>query len=140
MPGKLIEALRRTDYTFSALVANQTMNPIFVVENVPIAEYRESTLMVRLHKVTWPVGASIDFAVYASLPSEEDPGATFRSAAALATGTVTQASNPVAPLLLPGIAMPANSGGFVSVALVPKTGANAGTYTITLSMVLSVKS
>lgn len=140
MSGKLIEALRRTDYSFSAMTTNQTLNPIFIAEDLPIAEYRENTVQVRFHKITWPVGAQIDILVYGELPCEEDPGSTFRTANALASGTLTQASNPQLPLLLAGIAVPANAGGFVSVALQPKTGANAGTFTFTLSMALSLKS
>jgi hypothetical protein len=90
MPGIVYRALPKTTYDFSATAASSTTTYI-VVKGLDLSQFREGTLIVRVHSGSFTSGApSVKVEVFPDAPTAEDPSVEFEAAAAVATtGAIT---------------------------------------------------
>ena len=54
--------------------------------NIPCGDYREATLLLRVHSFTGAAGAKVEAQLFNSAPTAEDPAAVFRAGAFSPTG------------------------------------------------------
>ncbi len=101
MPGIVYRALPKTTYDFSATAASSTTTYI-VVKGLDLSQYREGTLIVRIHSGSFTSGApSVKAEVFADAPTAEDPATEFEGAAAVATtGAITNFNTTVSLTLV----------------------------------------
>src|SRR5215813_8240999 len=74
MPGIVYRALSKTTYDFSATAAGKSTTYI-VAKGIDVSQYREGTLIVRIHPGGSFTGGAPSFTVnvYADAPTPEDP-------------------------------------------------------------------
>jgi hypothetical protein len=142
MAGTSIEVLSKTTYTFaSSMIATNGTFTIPVALLIPIAPWREATLVVRVHESpTWSAGAGIDVYLYPSAPTGQDPSKVFRGTTASCSVSVTQAQSNTYPLAKLSTAATSGLTSYADL-LVKFTQASSGTpeLTITISVELVLK-
>jgi hypothetical protein len=136
MTGILLPILERSDYNFTPTTAG-LMAEIPLAQNIDVSQYRECTLLLRVHALTLSNAAStIAIRARRVAPSEEDPAVFFRDQSTSWTAT---AVNNTTPGTLIGATVGPNTGGWLSFFLVVNQGSAGTTLTATLSAELSLK-
>lgn len=136
MTGIIVPVLERTDYNFTGTVAG-SMAEIPIAQNIDVSQYRECTLLVRVHALSFAsAGSTIALRARRVAPTEEDPAVFFRDQSTSWAVTVTQGDT--APRLL-NVTVGPNTGGWISLFLVVTQGTTGNTLTATLSADLSLK-
>jgi hypothetical protein len=90
MAGMVINVLDRTDFNFTPTNAG-LMAELPLTQNIDVSQYRECTLQVRVHAVSYGnAGSTISLRARRVAPTEEDPAQFFRDVTTSWTVTVTQ--------------------------------------------------
>ena len=88
MPGQSVRIFDRTEFDLSKFKASLASNWIYLAKTIPIAQWREINLAIRVHSVQIALGnAEINFGLFNSAPTEEEPGIDFLDGGT--TGAVT---------------------------------------------------
>jgi hypothetical protein len=133
MPGVLLRLIPKQTLTVPI-----TANTIMVVKGIDVSQYREATLLVRIHPGGTNSGATLTFRVYIDGPTQEDPATDFFPATDLANATApsTAAFNTVA--LLTNALGSSNLGGYLRLHVI--SGGSGSASTAVISVDLSAKS
>lgn len=143
MSGTQLRILSKTEYDMSTVLGQTGASPgaIILAKNVDVSQWREATLMVRLHTATWSNGASLSVVAYPSLPTEEDPGTDYTTNNPVATVTFTQGASGESAPKLKLDDLTAGFGPFLTIALGITQGQTASAQLkFTISVELSLKS
>jgi hypothetical protein len=136
MPGIIVPVFARTDFNYTTTVAG-AMAEFPIAQNIDVSQYRECTLLVRVHALSFAnAGSKIEVRARRVAPTDEDPAQFFRDQTTSWTVPVTQGDT--APRLL-NVTVGPNTGGWISVFLVVTQGSTGTTLTATLSADLSLK-
>jgi len=139
MTGKVITVLDRTDYNYTNMGTGGGTVELPIAQNIDVSQYRECTLLVRLHALSLAnAGSSIAIRARRVAPTEEDPAVFFRDQSISWTVTAGQADVASTPKLL-NVTVGPNTGGWISLFLVVTQGSAGTTLTATLSADLSLK-
>jgi hypothetical protein len=140
MSGTVVNVVPRTPYVFDTLVASSTFT-IPIARFVDISQYREATVMLRVHARTVAqaaTGAKITVSLIGEAPTSEDPANDFATAQ-LASYDIVASPTTIAPSLQL-ITVPGNSGGMITIRLGATQGTQAGNLSATISVDVSLKS
>ncbi len=89
MPGEIIRVAHRLFYDYSAVAAGSFLShPIGAA--VDVSQYREASLVVRIHNMFYDGNSSWRVDVFAEAPSSEDPAKDFITTSTVAsTGLIS---------------------------------------------------
>ena len=143
MPGKIISVLPKTTYPVPNTLTANTFIIIPVALGIDATQWRELTILLRVHQFLGGAGARIDLGAHQAAPSTDDPALVFRVGTPLATAgvdwtTYTQIGVLPLPLLFVGTA---TSGlpGQLDLLLTLRQRTNAQALTIIASADLALK-
>ena len=70
MPGTVYRVIPKQQIAYSTAATSST--PLFIAKGIDISQYREATLLVRVHAGTNLASATLVVAVYTDAPTSED--------------------------------------------------------------------
>jgi len=107
MPGKIISVLPKTTFPVPNTLTANNFIIIPVALGIDATQWRELTILLRVHQFLGGAGARIDLGAHQAAPSTDDPALVFRVGTPLATAGVdwtTYTQIAVLPLLFVGTA------------------------------------
>ena len=138
MPGQYYKLLiPRTKLDFSALGISQSQS-VFMKRYIDVSQYRELTLVVRVHALNITNTGNIQVLLFAEGPTTEDP--VYDAYASGLWSGLQLTSSIVAPTLTLASPVLLNVGSSVAIQVVGSQGTSAGTVTATISVDVAAKS
>ena len=138
MPGKIISVLPKTTFPVPNTLTANTFIIIPVALGIDATQWRELTILLRVHQFLGGGGARIDLGAHQAAPSTDDPALVFRVGTPLATAGMDFSAFNLTPTLLVGTA---TSGlpGQLDLLLTLRQATNAVALTIIASADLAFK-
>jgi len=104
MPGKIISVLPKTTFPVPNTLTANTFIIIPVALGIDATQWRELTILLRVHQFLGGAGARIDLGAHQAAPSTDDPALVFRVGTPLATAGMDFSAFNLTPTLLVGTA------------------------------------
>lgn len=137
MPGQYYRLIvPRTTFDFSGLGSSQSQ-AIVLKRYIDVSQYRELTLVVRVHALTIGTG-TINVYLLHEAPTAEDP--VYDATAGTPFAWVGLTSSVVAPTVILGPPTLANVGSFLAIQVTAAQGSIVGALKATVSVDVSAKS
>jgi hypothetical protein len=136
MSGVQHSIIPRTKYSFDNIAVATTFS-FPIARYIDVSQYREATLMVRVHARNIVATGTIKVEVLGDAPTSDDPAQDFQ------TGVQGTSTSIVAGTTSPSVQLqtiPANIGGMISVWLTVTQGTSASTLNAKISIDISLKS
>jgi len=140
MAGVNMRLMNKTALDYSQLAVNQ-QQMLIVNTSINVTNYREGTLVVRVHGAPTIDGdASIQVVLVRMAPTEEDPALLFAPVSPpLATVTIDHDTVGSQPAALLAAALPSNFGGYLGLAISGVQDSTVRTIKATISVDLNLK-
>jgi len=135
MPGIIYRVLPKTTFTFSGLTSPSSQLPFDFATGIDVSQYREVTMMWRIHNYTITNTPSVKLDIYAEFPTPEDPGMNSIFNAAVPTTTIPLSGLAVPYLAIAGNGMWNGSGSsFLRVRITPVQPSLPASYPFVVTM------